>query len=168
MSFVGGAGGTGGDGAGGNALGPVDFFEPRSTGYPDILRAYPRYKMPNKFNSNTVLTIDLGGTGGIGDGVSIEGGGSGAGGGVVAIYARECSGTLTIQSNGGNGGDGPATDCGGGGGGPGGLIIFVTNTPHGADSYTFSVDGGIGGVSGGGAGTDGTKGGDGEIYRFEN
>jgi len=168
MAHIGGFGGAGGAGAGGPASLPGDSIEPGSTGYPGIMNAFPRFLMSTKFNSNTALSIGIGSTPGVGDGVSEKGGGSGACGGAVIIMAKECDGVLTINAAGGNGADGTAVDCGGGGGGGGGIVVICTTTPQKLSNYGIVVDGGQGGASGGGAGEDGNKGLAGDIYLIEN
>lgn len=105
-----------------------------------------------------------GGTGGLGrnnsgNGNGGGGGGAGATGGIIAIFARNYTGTVTVSARGGNGGAGannvqPNGGAGGGGaGGSGGAIyiVYLTNTSTG----TLTVTGGTGGAAGvmSGAGT---------------
>lgn len=99
------------------------------------------------------------------------GGGAGAIGGTIGIFAKTLAGNGTIEAKGGNGGNGAGggtyacNGAGGGGGGNGGFIFIFTSTN--SFTGTISVAGGTGGTGGtkeangvqnGGPGANGTTG----------
>lgn len=100
---------------------------------------------------------------GAGDDVSVAGGaggGSGAPGGKVWVFAKTVVGAAQIRSTGGNGGNGSDGGSGGGntggggggGGGSGGVVVLVYNSKDGSPS----APGGAGGSGGAGVGTGGS------------
>jgi len=103
-----------------------------------------------------------------GSGNSGGGGGGGASGGILAVFSRIVSGTLTLKSvggNGGNGGNASGTTYGGGGGGGsggnGGYIYLIYSKK--ISTPTYNVVGGTKGLKGlkvnsGSDGIDGTDG----------
>ncbi len=109
-----------------------------------------------------------GGGGGSSGGGAISGGGGGGGasGGIVAIFAKNWTGTFTISSTGGNGGDGGAGASGGGhvsggggggGGGNGGYVFTVYGVKTWTGSYTLTA--GSGGTAGAASGSPAEAGG---------
>jgi hypothetical protein len=125
-------------------------------------------------NTYEPLANSTGGSGGNGQGSSNDrwGGGSGASGGTMIIWAQTWAGTFTIQSNGGNGGNGgngAGNPSGGGGaGGNGGVVFVVYKTKTWSGSYNLT--GGTGGLAGtsssGSAATDGSAGATGLYYEI--
>lgn len=98
------------------------------------------------------------GGGGAGGNTSNNGGGgSGAGAGVLAVYAAQIKGAVNFQANGGNGGNGNDSTAGGGGGGGGGVIVLVSQDTS-AWTGTTSVSGGSVGTGGDGTAVAGSAG----------
>ncbi len=95
--------------------------------------------------SDRSLSAPQGGSGGGGGGNAATGGSGGPGAGVIAVYARQITGSGIFQATGGNGGNATATSGGGGGGGGGGAAIIVYS--HRTGSFTVDVSGGTGGAA---------------------
>jgi len=178
-SSVGGVGGSNGVQIGGN---------PGTSG--------TRTTVVSKFGTNSFLTFygldisgttftkiisSIGGTGGGGGsrqtggaaGNGGAGGGGGAPGGILALFCRYFTGTVTLRANGGNGGNGAngAANSGGGGagggGGNGGYILVIYGTKTWTGSY--NVDGGTAGSAGttDGGGTAPTAASNGAVGLYE-
>lgn len=149
---------------------------PAGVGQPITSTKYSINFKRNKFETLNVMEFDeatalfkrifLNGAagGGAGGGSSTAqagggGGGAGASGGPVFIYAKNWSGTFTIESIGGNGGTGAGgTGGGGGAGGNGGTSVVMYHNKTWTGSYALTAGTGAAGGTNAEAGTNGNAG----------
>lgn len=162
---AGGLGGTGGTGnAGANAAGAA-----RAGGSISAALEFARFTY-DLLRGAALIVGGAGGAGGSaggGDGASVGrgGGGGGSGGGIVAIWAKTITTSVStpsgvITSLGGNGGLGASAtgaNVGGGGGGAGGgggyILVFCENRSGPTVTNGLQATGGIAGNGGNGFGT---------------